>query len=60
MKGKGGTGPAGFHYCEMKIQAGAPPMQVIGRLAKGADPAFTSYTHTHTHDGVIRRGDVVQ
>lgn len=28
------SGPAGLHYFEMKIQAGAPPVEVIGRLAQ--------------------------
>lgn len=26
--------PAGLHYCEMKIQAGAPPLEIVGRLAE--------------------------
>lgn len=27
------SAPAGLHYCEMNIQAGAPPVELIGRLA---------------------------
>lgn len=25
--------PPGLHYCEMKTQAGAPPVELIGSLA---------------------------